>query len=65
MRPLIVRQLDYDLTPVAAIALAAHTAVQPVFLHLGLHRRNVEDLVTHRLALHAHRNSPTTTRNDQ
>ena len=38
-----------------APALGAHAAVQPVLLHLGLHRRNVEHLVAHRLAKHCHR----------
>jgi len=41
--------------PVAALALGAHAAVQTVLLHLGGHRRNIEHLVAHRLALHGNR----------
>lgn len=35
-------------------ATGAHPAVQSVLLHIGLHRRNVKDLVRHRLAPHVH-----------
>jgi len=36
MRPLIVKQLDYDLTPVAGLALVGHylNALRPVFARL-------------------------------
>lgn len=39
--------------PMAPSALSAHSAVEPIFDHLGHDRRNVEHLVAQRLALHA------------